>query len=154
MASLPPANSRGFVHEAAPKAPKSSQRLSSPAPGRVFLSQTIESVHCCAQPGQPLIGSCCHRHRSSKRTNTVKKFNNKPAGAPKHSSSDSLELPLITKTTHNKPVLICDNLHCDLNVMKTKKIKNNTQNILQLLGFEHNKCLEALDDLATSCHKG
>lgn len=49
----------------------------------------------------------------------------------------------------------------DLNVMKVwggqlrkKVINNNKQNILQLLGFEHKECLEALGDLATSCHKG
>lgn len=98
--SLPPANSRGFVHVFSRKLHQK----------HLVFTKTISSapgpVHCCAQPGQPLIGylrkgSYCHRHRSSKRTQWVS-LTTKLAGAPKHSSSsdcphtDSLELQPLT----------------------------------------------------------
>lgn len=52
------------------------------------------------------------------------------------------------------PYALLAGSECDDCVGTVRKYNlKNKQNILQLLGFEHKECLEALDDLATSCHK-
>lgn len=128
-----------------------------------------------------LLDSYCHHHLSSERTVrqqislTFYWLEHQSTAATAHFRQlfTQVEVPFISFSIKTPQLLLIRDYmqrgghpviavpytllagsECDDCVITKKLIRNNEQNILQLLGFKHKECLEALDDLATSCHKG